>query len=185
VLAIMIAFSATIRHARISGRRWPAVALVALLIATALARAAPGWHRRASFQAAEVERARHTIESIIGPGAIVLTTDDIGRPAENIDYYTHAHALYLEDLERWRLKIRRACVTFLAARHDVYLLLPSLSQSGRDAIEQLPPLEVTHVVHVEARDAPSYFVASRFGTQPLDIYRVSIPAEVLKALGRG
>jgi len=27
-------------------------------------------------------------------------------------------------------------------------------------------------------------VASRFGTYPLDMYRVSIPAAVLKAMGR-
>ena len=163
---------------------WLAIALVVLLVATALARAAAGWHNRASFQAAEVERARRTIESIIGPGAVVLTTDEVGRPAENIDYYTHAHALYLRDLERWRLKIRRACRTFLTAGHDVYLLLPTSSEQGRDAREQIAPFDVTHVVHVEARDAPHYFVASRFGAYPLDMYRVSIPAAVLKALGR-
>jgi len=149
-----------------------------LLVATALARAAPGWHNRASFQAPEVELARRTIESIIGPGAVVITTDEVGRPAENIDYYTHAHALYLRDLERWRWKVRRACRAFLVAGHDVYLLLPTSSERGRDAREQIAPFDVTHVVHVEARDAPRYFVASRFGTPPLDIYRVSIPAAV-------
>ena len=39
------------------------------------------------------------------PNAVVITTEDVGRPAENIEYYSGvADALYMTDLERWQLR---------------------------------------------------------------------------------
>jgi hypothetical protein len=151
-------------------------ALALLLVSTAVVRALPGWHRRASFQAAEVAEARRTIEAIVAPGAVVITTDEIGRPAENIDYYTHAHALYLEDLVRWRIPVRRAIDLLLNAGHEVYFLVPSSSAQGQDAVGRLrlQLLDVTRVAQIAAQDAPRYFVASRFGTAPLDLYRMRV-----------
>jgi len=160
--------------AGLRGTTWPAATLAVLLVLTAVIRAIPGWHRHASFQAGEVAAARDTIESAFGPGAVVITTDEVGRPAENIDHYTHAHALYLEDLARWRIPLRRTMVLLLDAGHDVYFLIPSASREGHAAIDRLRMrlLRVTHVAHVDAQEAHRYFVASRFGAQPLDIYRI-------------
>jgi hypothetical protein len=183
VVAILVGTMAGASRAATPLRGGLAVALAMLLITAAVARSMPGWHRRASFQAAEVEQARRTIESIIEPGAIVITTTDVGRPAENIDYYTHAYALYLEDLERWQWNIARACGKFLADGRELYLLLPAPSARGRIALEQLEWFELEHIRHVDAQDTPQYFVASRFGTVPLDIYRVRLPTAVREALG--
>jgi hypothetical protein len=179
VIALVRTCEPALRRAPAAEVVWPLAALALLLVSTAVVRALPGWHRRASFQAAEVAQARQTIESIMAPGAVVITTDEIGRPAENIDYYTHAHALYLEDLARWRIPIRRATDLLLNAGHDVYFLLPSSSPQGQDALGRLrlQLLDVTPVAHVAAQDAPRYFVASRFGTAPLDIYRVRVRAD--------
>jgi hypothetical protein len=176
LLAIVPTCSLTLAGSR-PGRRvatWPAATLAILLVLTAVVRAIPGWHRHASFQSAEVAAARETIESVVPPGAVVVTTDEVGRPAENIDHYTHAHALYLEDLARWRIPLRRTMILLLDAGHEVYFLIPSASRSGRAAIDRLRTrlLQVTHVAHVDAGEAHRYFVASRFGAQPLDFYRI-------------
>ncbi len=176
VIALVCICEPALRRPTAAEVAWPVAALALLLVSTAVVRALPGWYRRASFQAAEVAEARRTIEAIVAPGAVVITTDEIGRPAENIDYYTHAHALYLEDLARWRIPVRRATDLLLNAGHEVYFLVPSSSAQGQDAVGrlQLQLLDVTRVAHVAAQDAPRYFVASRFGTAPLDLYRVRV-----------
>jgi hypothetical protein len=153
--------------------RWPAVALVLGLTLVGVARAIPGWSLRASFQAPEVAAARETVESVVEPGAILLASDHVGRPAENIDYYTHAHALYLVDLRRWGIDLPTACRSFLAAGHPTYLLLPALARESGVALALLRDrFDIEHLAHVAPAQAARYFVASRFGTRALDLYRV-------------
>src|SRR5207302_974651 len=43
---------------------------------------------RGSFQRTEMLRARTAFARVVEPGAVVITTEDIGRPAENIEYYS-------------------------------------------------------------------------------------------------
>lgn len=78
----------------------------------------------ASFQAAQVERARSVVESALEAPAVVITTTRIGRPAENLNYYTSADALYLEEMTRWRMQPRFALARLLRVGYSVYLLLP-------------------------------------------------------------
>jgi hypothetical protein len=184
LVAIAALLRSALRNGEAPANGRLAVILAALLLVTAVLRSVPGWHRRASFQATQVDTARRTIESLIEPGAVVITTTEVGRPAENIDHYTHAHALYLQDLERWRLPVWQAAGKLLGRSHGVYLLMPTSSPRGRNALRELGHLEVTRVAHVEAADAPGYFVASRFGTYPLDIYRVALPAALRNAIDR-
>src|SRR5262249_21753198 len=68
----------------------PALAFVGV----GLARVAGGSGTRDQFQEGQVVRARNAVESVVPPGAIVITTPALGRPAENITHYTHAEAHY-------------------------------------------------------------------------------------------
>lgn len=166
---------------------WPAAALAALLLTVAVVRAIPGWSRppvlfQGSRGKSDVERARRTIEAVIEPGAIVITTMDVGRPAENIDHYTNGYAVYMTDLERWGFTVALASARFMVTGHAVYLLLPSTSPQGEEALADLRASghDVRHLVHVEPADALRYFVASRFGAPALDLYRVTLPRDVLE-----
>jgi hypothetical protein len=163
----------------------PVLALV--LVALTAARAAAGDQRRARFQRAEMERARETLARVVRPGALVITTESVGRPAENIDYYSGvAHAVYLTDLARWRIGVGEAA--FLAARVGMtaYLLLPR-AQSGRD--ELLADLRrlyrVERVADIPPEQAIDYFVAAAFhrGVH-MELHRIDVPAALLRRRGR-
>lgn len=171
-------------------QRWPATVLATLLLLISVARVVPGLHRPpVSFQGPrghhDVERARRAIEALIEPGAVVITTTDVGRPAENIDYYTHAHAVYLQDLQRWGWHPGGACLAFLVKGRGVYFLLPTLASKGQSLVDHLREhFYVERLVHVMPHEAPTYFVASRFGTTALDLYRVRLTAAFRERLGR-
>jgi hypothetical protein len=88
-----------------------------------LSRAVAGLDRRAPFQQAEMEAARANVRALVEPGAVVITMEELGRPAENIEYYSGvANALYLTDLTRWRLSPIEAVTRFRGAGKPVYLL---------------------------------------------------------------
>src|SRR5262249_31113323 len=44
--------------------------------------------RRAPFQRAQMLEARANMEKLLEPGSVVITTEDVGRPAENIEFYS-------------------------------------------------------------------------------------------------
>jgi hypothetical protein len=52
------------------------------------------------FRAADVERARRTIQATVPPASLVLMSHGLGRPAENWTHYTHAEAHYFGELGR-------------------------------------------------------------------------------------
>lgn len=128
----------------------PAAAAIGPLV-PALAFASVGLTRmmrgagtRDPFQAAQVARARDTLESVLPPGALVFTTPALGRPAENITYYTHAEAHYdgetallnssnVEAARRWQASGRRV---FLLRPGDAPRL-PGLTEVARRSGPQL------------------------------------------------
>src|SRR5262245_40455409 len=59
--------------------------------------------RRAPFQRPQMEEARANLKKLLNPTAVVITVEEVGRPAENIEYYGGVNAFYLTDLERWPL----------------------------------------------------------------------------------
>jgi hypothetical protein len=108
------------------GRRHVAFAVVLGVSLAAILgwRSTSALERRASFQHPQVARARATIEAATDEPAVVLTTTNIGRPAENINYYSKVEAVYLEELVRWQAQPRYAVAALLNAGFAVYLLLP-------------------------------------------------------------
>lgn len=158
----------------------PALALG--LVALTAFRALSGEQRRASFQRPQMERARATLARAVEPGALIITTEDVGRPADNIDYYSGvAQAVYQTDLLRWRLPIWEVAV--LAARIGMtpYLLLP-VDQPLRD--ETLANLRrvfgVELVSDVPPEQAIDWFVAASFhrGVH-MQLHRIDVPAVYL------
>jgi hypothetical protein len=151
----------------------PAVAIDAVaapVLALALtvmgcSRMAQGLDSRATFQHDEMARARATFARAVEPRAVVITTEDVGRPGENIDYYSGvAHALYLTDLERWRMTIPEAAELLARGGFRPYLLLPAI-QPGLVRLFadlRLRGFAVDTVADIPAQKAMDYFVAAAF-----------------------
>ncbi len=79
---------------------------------------------RGSFQAEQVAVARQTIEEATGERAVIITTTDIGRPAENINFYTDVDAVYLREVMRWGITPPYFMDQLAREGFEVYLLLP-------------------------------------------------------------
>src|SRR5439155_7449409 len=86
--------------------RRDATAVVAPVLALALVvlacwRLSPLLETSARFQGPEMARARAIFGRNVEPGAVVITTEDVGRPVENIEYYSGvAPALSQTDIAR-------------------------------------------------------------------------------------
>src|SRR5439155_25511676 len=118
----------------------------------------------AAFQEPEMAHARAVFARKVEPGAVVITTEDVGRPAENIEYYSGvAHALYLTDLERWGLTVGDAAELLAHGGMKPYLHLPK-AHPGLDRL--LAALgrrfTVELAADIPARRAVDYFVAAQF-----------------------
>src|SRR5262249_34033289 len=118
------------------------VALLASVLALALTAVTGGmaWQGmafRAPFQGEEMRAARATVGGRVPAGAVAISTEDVGRPAENIEHYTAVHALYLTDLTRWHLSVASAARLFLDAGMPPYLLLPDGPELHRILFEEL------------------------------------------------
>jgi hypothetical protein len=130
----------------------------------------------ASFQKVEKEVARATFAQAVKPPAVVITSEDVGRPMENIEWYSGvAHAVYLTDLGRWRLPVPRAARLLAAGGFTPYLLIAA-SDPGRLAlIEQVAKtMSVELVADIPARHAIDYFVAAPFHRGlHMELYRLT------------
>jgi hypothetical protein len=109
-------------------------------------------------------RARATFQQAVGPDAIVITTEDVGRPMENIEYYGDRRALYLTDLARWHLTVPFAAILLLSAGQRPYLLLPTDVAETRRIVQNLEQLNFTAelVRDIPPQQAMDYFVAAPF-----------------------
>jgi hypothetical protein len=132
--------------------------------------------RRATFQQAQVARARTTLEGATDYPAVVLTSTQIGRPAENINYYTNVEAVYLEELVRWQAQPRFAVAALLKAGFSVYLLLPPAQAKQWLANSNIADwYEAETVRSIAPRDADEFFVASPYHTGlALDLVRLDL-----------
>lgn len=117
---------------------------------------------RGGFQRTEVERARATIRRELPPKSVVLTTEDIGRPAENIQFHGGGiDALYLTDLARWRVPVPDFVRLMTDAGYAVFALTAARSTDPDDD----PVLRRSHaelVKLVPKEDAKDWFVAAPF-----------------------
>ena len=161
---------------------WAAPALALGLVALVTGRALGGEQRRATFQRPQMEQARATLAKAVLPGSLIITTEDVGRPAENIDYYSRgASAVYLTDLARWRMGVTEAAYRASRAGITPYLLLPA-DQPDRDKLfASLRLYRVTLVADIPAKSAIDYFVAAAFhrGVH-MQLYRIDVPRGVFE-----
>ena len=157
--------------------RWADVLAPLLAVALTLVTAAmawPGLAFRAPFQGPEMRRARAVVGERIPAGAVVISTEDIGRPAENIGHYTAAHALYLTDLARWHLSVAAAADRLLAGGLQPYLLLPEGPELQRILFEELRDFAARLVATVPPERNPEWFVVSHYHQGlPLKVYRIA------------
>ncbi|MFN8543556.1 MAG: hypothetical protein U0807_05055 [Candidatus Binatia bacterium] len=146
-----------------------------------------GLRRVASFQRQEAERARATLRAAVTSNAVVLTTEDVGRPAENVEYYGGIPALYTTDLRRWNLKVPRLALGLLATHRRLYLLLPPHGEIDRIRRDLPPQATLEEVRDIPAQEAMSYFVAAPFHRGvPMKLWRLqfgAIEEKISEAIG--
>jgi hypothetical protein len=151
---------------------WPGrriVRLVAPVMALALvslsvSRSNASLGGRATFQRPQVVAARATLARALEPKAVVITTEDIGRPAENIEYYSGgAHAVYLTDIYRWHVNVPFAIAYLENNGFTPYLLGPPDMAVWSDMIKRIEPyLILQPIADIPAPRAIEYFVAAPF-----------------------
>ena len=158
----------------------PALALG--LVALTAVRALSGEQRRASFQRPQMERARETLARHVAPGALIITSEDVGRPADNIDYYSGvAQAVYLTDLVRWRLSVWEMALHAARTGMTPYLLLPVGDARREEILTNLRRVYgVNLVADIPPDQAIDWFVAASFhrGVH-MQLHRIDVPAAFL------
>ena len=169
---------------------WTALALAACLIWIKIDRVRAEGERRAPFQRAQMYEARANMQRLLEPGSVVITSEETGRPAENIEFYSgRAHAFYLTDLQRWRLSPAAAVRGLLVGGQRPYLYLPPSAETERIIAEvRALGIEVVQVADIRPRDAMAHFVAAPFHRgMRMALYRTAHPwlEEAGRALRRG
>jgi len=136
-----------------------------------------GFHAR--FQRAEVERAQRSLGALLDPNALVLTRSDIGRPAENINYYTDTIAVYEQELQRWDIEGIHLMNSALRRGFAVYFLMPPQEIARwRSNARFRTWFEAELVARIPPQQAVDYFVASpSHRGVPLDLFRVRLKPE--------
>ncbi len=145
---------------RLRAARWLAVAACIALTAIYVDRTGREIGARAPFQRPERDRAVATVQRWIEPEAIIVTTEQVGRAVENLEYHANRRAIYLTDLRRWGLQVSAAARLFDAAGMPTYLLLPPGPELAKIRAG-LPPLDrLTPVEKIPAEQAIDWFVAA-------------------------
>ncbi|MEW6270601.1 MAG: hypothetical protein AB1689_15055, partial [Thermodesulfobacteriota bacterium] len=164
VLAAGVAVSALVglRGDALLAARFVTVGLGVALTALLVWRSTGSLAVRASFQRPQVERARSTVEQALEGRPVVVTTTQIGRPAENLNYYTRVNALYLEEILRWRAPVQYLMARLLRLGFSVYLLLPTEYAKAWLANPYISTWYETEVRAIPAAQAIDYFVASPY-----------------------
>jgi hypothetical protein len=128
-IAVVVAIVAVAALSRLGeGRGIERAAVLAPGLALAFAgllRLGIGEGRRDPFQEPQVERARDAVESVVPPGALVLVGEGLGRPAENIAYYTHADAHYVRELALLSTTAADAATRYARSGRRAFLLVAS------------------------------------------------------------
>jgi hypothetical protein len=156
-----------------------APALAVVLVGFGIQRASATSLQRAPFQRPQATLARETLRQKLGPRAIVITSEDMGRPAENIEYYGGVPALYLTDLERWHIQPADASHWFIMAGVRPYLLVDKGVREYARTLAELAARGITvdRIVDVPAGKNMEYFVASPAQRNvKSELFRISAPA---------
>jgi len=161
---------------RVSAVTAPALMLALLCVRVSQVQADSG--RRAPFQRAQMLDARANMQKLLEPNSVVITTEDVGRPAENIEFYSGvAHAMYLTDLERWRFDLAQTAVWLILDRKRPYLFIPTTQHDKQGLLASLRRgLTVDLVATIPPQRAMAHFVAAPFHRGvAMELYRISWP----------
>jgi hypothetical protein len=135
-------------------------------------------NRRAPFQRTQMLEARTNMQRLLEPNAVVITTEEVGRPAENIEYYSGvADALYMTDLERWKVEPYYAALYLIFNGKRPYLFIPASQPDKERLLRDLRKgLVVDLVADIPPQKAMAHFVAAPFhrGVR-MELYRLSQP----------
>lgn len=138
----------------------PAIAIV--LVGYGVTRANETRSRRAPFQQPQAALARQTMRRTLEPRSVVITSEDMGRPAENIEYYGGFPSFYLTDLDRWNIKLSRAALAFVGVGMRPYLLIDRLVDERARVLADLADhgFVAERVLEIPADQKMQYFVAA-------------------------
>ena len=178
VLAIAFA-AAVIAGAvpRVDGvlRPFAALAPAAALLILVLLRMQAGTGARDPFQQPEVARARAALGALVPPGGVVITSESLGRPAENIAHYLRVPAFYVSELPLLRTDQQRAAILLAMAGRRPFFLVEE-GQAG-----SLAPLRNVAGLRVVARRSGDavldWFVDPRRGGGGVVLYEVVLSPE--------
>lgn len=176
VTGLAVLLTAAVPRRRLVG--WTALVLAACLVWIKTGRLETEAGRRAPFQRAQMYEARANMQRLLEPGSVVITSEDTGRPAENIEFYSgRAHAFYLTDLVRWRLAPANAVAALLLGGQRPYLFLPPSPETERIVAEvRARGITVEQVADIPPRAAMAHFVAAPFHRgMRMALYRTAHP----------
>jgi len=172
-----LAVAALLPQRRVAAIAAPLLALA--IIGVKVARENAEATHRAPFQGPAMREARANFAKLVDRNAVVITSEDVGRPAENIAYYSGvADAFYLTDLERWRLPLRTAVSSLILDGWRPYLYLSPNAPETAVLVKSLrdDSFTVDPVADIPPARAMANFVAAPFhrGIRMV-LYRVSNP----------
>jgi hypothetical protein len=126
----------------------PALALAVVSLHVALG---PSGSRE-PFQAAQIERARGVLGAMIPPGSLVITSESLGRPAENITHNHGAEAFYPGEILLMFAPRHTVVMRYLIAGRRAFFLLRA---DDHETLAETKPLDQARVV-ARARGAELY-----------------------------
>jgi hypothetical protein len=175
----LVAGSAALLSAVLPSRRVGALAAPTLMLALVWIKVSEVEAKRAPFQRPQMLEARANMQRLLEPGSVVITVEEVGRPAENIEYYSNvAQSLYLTDLERWRLNLPALAVQLIRTDMHPYLFIPFDQRAKASMLGELRnSLSVDLVADIAPGNAMAHFVAAPFhrGVR-MELYRISAPS---------
>jgi hypothetical protein len=138
---------------------------------------------RAPFQRPQATLARETLQRTLERRSVVITSEDIGRPAENIEYYGGFPSFYLTDLERWKIKPSQAALAFISAGMRPYLLVdrPTNQREAQERGRIFADLtehgfSADRLVEIPPGKKMQYFVAAPVPRDvPAELFRIAHP----------
>jgi hypothetical protein len=175
-LAIGAAVAAWQPERRVSAALAPALAVA--LVVFAVQRADATRRIRAPFQGPQAARARTTLRRALEPRSVVVTSEDLGRPAENIEHYGGVPAIYLTDFDRWKVKISSASLAFISSGVRPYLLIDRTIPERAALLADLAEhgYRAERVVEIPPDRNMEYFIAAPVRRNvPSELFRISHP----------
>jgi hypothetical protein len=166
--------------ASLTGRRVSAIAAIAMMLVVVgikVNRVEAESTRRAPFQRPQMLQARANMARYLEPNSVVITSEETGRPAENIEWYSErADALYITDLMRWRLPISRVAGALIVKGMRPYLYIAADQRGKQRMLTDLRNFKVEKVADIAPEQAMAHFVAAPFhrGIR-MELYRLSLP----------